>query len=80
MSATAPSTEPLTDTSGAYRHRNGTVITRHPNGTVTAGYTGDGTSITIAAGPGCSPTQLRLAFNAIKHELMPGGRREADHA
>lgn len=78
MSDTATSTEPLTDTSGAYRHRNGTVITRHPNGSVTAVYAGDGTSITIAAGPGCSPTQLRLAFNAIKHELMPGARREAD--
>lgn len=47
-------------------------VVTHENGTVTCGVSDNGCHLTITAGEGATPALLRLAFNAIRPELMPG--------
>ena len=47
-------------------------ITRHPDGAVSVGVHDSGAHLAITAGPGATPALLRVAYNAMRTELMPG--------
>lgn len=47
-------------------------VTRHPDGAISVGVHENGAHLSITAGPGATPALLRVAFNAMRTELMPG--------